>query len=102
MKEAHAQKLIYRLEIETEQEKDRSDNFFESIKHIEQDTNKFRNAYIKECNEKDELKGGYSKLDEQYKNQAIEIAKLKHKCLENEKKLDYMNNSESEEEKTEK
>jgi septal ring factor EnvC (AmiA/AmiB activator) len=51
-----------------------------------------------ECNEKDELKSGYSKLDEQYKKQATDIAKLKHECLEKEKELDEMNNTESKEE----
>lgn len=40
---SHSQKLIFRLEIETDQEKERSDNFFENIKQIEQDTNKYRN-----------------------------------------------------------
>ena len=47
-----------------------------------------------ECNEKDELKSGYTKLDEQYKKQATDIAKLKHECLEKEKELDEMNNTE--------
>lgn len=51
-----------------------------------------------ECNEKDELKSGYTKLDEQYKKQATDIAKLKHECLEKEKELDEMNNTESKEE----
>jgi len=58
MLEAHTQKQIYRLEIETGQEKERSDNFFESIKYIEQETNNCRNKYVVECNEKDELKSG--------------------------------------------
>lgn len=43
MLEAHTQKQIYRLEIETLQEKERSDRFFESIKYIEQETNTYRN-----------------------------------------------------------
>lgn len=54
----HAQIMIFKLDLETQQEQSRSDQFFESIKQIEQETNKFRNNYIKECNEKDELKGG--------------------------------------------
>lgn len=51
-----------------------------------------------ECNEKDELKSGYTKLDDQYKKQATDIAKLKHECLEKEKELDEMNITESKEE----
>lgn len=51
-----------------------------------------------ECNEKDELKSGYTKLDDQYKKQATDIAKLKHECLEKEKELDEMNLTESKEE----
>lgn len=35
--------MIFKLEIETQQEQMRSDQFFESIKQIEQNTNKFRN-----------------------------------------------------------
>lgn len=50
--------MIFKLELETQQEHARSEQFFENIKHIEQETNKFRNNYIKECNEKDELKNG--------------------------------------------
>lgn len=51
-----------------------------------------------ECNEKDELKSGYTKLDDQYKKQATDIAKLKHECLEKEKELDEMNITENKEE----
>lgn len=87
--------MIFKLDIETQQEHMRSDQFFENIKHIEQETNKFRNNYIKECNEKDELKGGYSKLDEQYKKQAAEISKLKHEAQE--KELQLLELSENEE-----
>lgn len=47
-------------------------------------TNTHRNTYIKECNEKDELKHQYSKLDEQYKKQAADIARLMHECMEKE------------------
>jgi Skp family chaperone for outer membrane proteins len=53
---------------------------------------------VVECNEKDELKSGYTKLDDQYKKQATDIAKLKHECLEKEKELDEMNITESKEE----
>jgi len=53
---------------------------------------------VVECNEKDELKSGYTKLDDQYKKQATDIAKLKHECLEKEKELDEMNLTESKEE----
>lgn len=35
--------MIYKLEVETQQEQLTSDQFFESIKQIEQETNKFRN-----------------------------------------------------------
>lgn len=51
-----------------------------------------------ECNEKDELKSGYTKLDDQYKKQATDIAKLKHECFEKEKELDEMNITENKEE----
>jgi len=53
---------------------------------------------VVECNEKDELKSGYTKLDDQYKKQATDIAKLKHECLEKEKELDEMNITENKEE----
>jgi len=90
----HAQVMIFKLELETQQEQFRSDQFFESIKHIEQDTNKFRNNYIKECNEKDEFKGDYSKLDEQYKKQAGEISRLKHTSQEKELELQLLSDKE--------
>jgi len=86
--------MIYKLNLETEQDKLRSDQFFESIKHIEQETNKFRNTYIKECNEKDELKNGYSKLDEMYKKQASEISMLKHESQEKELELKALSEKE--------
>jgi len=35
--------MIFKLTLETDQDKLRSEQFFESIKHIEQETNKFRN-----------------------------------------------------------
>jgi len=86
--------MIFKLTLETDQDKQRSDQFFESIKHIEQETNKFRNHYIKECNEKDELKNGYSKLDEQYKKQASEISLLKHESQEKELELTALSEKE--------
>eukprot|EP00801_Mesodinium_rubrum_P002545 Mrub_02545.p1 GENE.Mrub_02545~~Mrub_02545.p1 ORF type:complete len:514 (+),score=167.39 Mrub_02545:152-1543(+) len=75
---------INKLKIETEQEQEKSNEYFENIKRIETMTNAHRNTYIKECNEKDELKHQYSKLDEQYKKQATEIARLMHDCMEKE------------------
>lgn len=75
---------INKLKIETEQEHDNSNEYFENIKRIETTTNAHRNTYIKECNEKDELKHQYSKLDDQYKKQATEIARLMHDTQEKE------------------
>jgi len=86
--------MIFKLELETQQEQFRSDQFFASIKQIEQDTNKFRNNYIKEVNEKDEFKGDYSKLDEQYKKQAGEISRLKHLAQEKELELQILSEKE--------
>lgn len=42
-KKEHEKFIIYKLDAETEQEKDKSNQFLESIKQIEQETNKYRN-----------------------------------------------------------
>lgn len=58
MLEDHCNIMINKLDQETVQEKIKSEEFHKDILAIEQETNKNRNLYIKECNEKDELKNG--------------------------------------------